>query len=49
MSNQFVDVPGAIETIARGEIVIVCDDEDHDNEGDLTMAAELVTPEQTDP
>ncbi len=45
MSNQFVDVPGAIETIARGEIVIVCDDEDHANEGDLTMAAELVTPE----
>jgi 3,4-dihydroxy 2-butanone 4-phosphate synthase / GTP cyclohydrolase II len=45
MSDQFVDVPDAIETIARGEIVIVCDDEDHDNEGDLTMAAELVTPE----
>jgi 3,4-dihydroxy 2-butanone 4-phosphate synthase / GTP cyclohydrolase II len=35
----------AIETIARGGIVIVTDDEDRENEGDLVMAAAAVTPE----
>lgn len=35
----------AIEAISRGEIVIVVDDEDRENEGDLIMAAEAVTPE----
>ena len=34
-----------IEEIKAGKMVIVCDDEDRENEGDLTMAAELVTPE----
>jgi 3,4-dihydroxy 2-butanone 4-phosphate synthase / GTP cyclohydrolase II len=34
-----------IEDIKAGKMVIVCDDEDRENEGDLTMAAELVTPE----
>jgi 3,4-dihydroxy 2-butanone 4-phosphate synthase / GTP cyclohydrolase II len=34
-----------IEDIRAGKMVIVCDDEDRENEGDLTMAAELVTPE----
>lgn len=38
-------VERAIEAIARGEIVILVDDEDRENEGDLCMAAELVTPE----
>ncbi len=32
-----------IEDIRNGKMVIVCDDEDRENEGDLTMAAELVT------
>ncbi|HVL80777.1 MAG TPA: bifunctional 3,4-dihydroxy-2-butanone-4-phosphate synthase/GTP cyclohydrolase II [Actinomycetota bacterium] len=41
----FIEVPEAIERIRRGEILIVVDDEDRENEGDLTMAAELVTPE----
>ena len=36
----------AIDTIARGEIVIVSDDEDRENEGDLIMAAEAATPEK---
>jgi 3,4-dihydroxy 2-butanone 4-phosphate synthase/GTP cyclohydrolase II len=34
-----------IEDIKAGKMVIVCDDEDRENEGDLTMAAELVTSE----
>jgi 3,4-dihydroxy 2-butanone 4-phosphate synthase/GTP cyclohydrolase II len=35
----------AIEEIKAGRMVILVDDEDRENEGDLTMAAELVTPE----
>ena len=38
-------VEEAIKDIRRGKIVILCDDEDRENEGDLTMAAEKVTPE----
>ena len=41
----FVDVPGAIEEIKAGRMIIVVDDEDRENEGDLTVAAEFVTPE----
>ncbi len=36
----------AIEAIARGEIVIVTDDDDRENEGDLVCAASLCTPEK---
>jgi len=39
-------VPGAIAAIARGEIVIVTDDDDRENEGDLVCAASLCTPEK---
>jgi len=35
----------AIDEIKKGRMVILSDDEDRENEGDLTMAAELVTPE----
>jgi 3,4-dihydroxy 2-butanone 4-phosphate synthase/GTP cyclohydrolase II len=38
-------VTQAIEDIRVGKLVIVVDDEDRENEGDLTMAADLVTPE----
>lgn len=38
-------VEEAIEDIKLGRMVILVDDEDRENEGDLTMAAELVTPE----
>jgi 3,4-dihydroxy 2-butanone 4-phosphate synthase/GTP cyclohydrolase II len=38
-------VDDAIERIRRGEMLIVVDDEDRENEGDLTMAAARVTPE----
>ena len=39
----FSPVEEIIEDIRNGKMVIVCDDEDRENEGDLTMAAELVT------
>jgi 3,4-dihydroxy 2-butanone 4-phosphate synthase / GTP cyclohydrolase II len=47
MSPQppFTDVPSAIEEIRSGRMIIVVDDEDRENEGDLTLAAERVTPE----
>src|SRR5512144_997053 len=35
----------AIEDIRQGKMVILVDDEDRENEGDLVMAADLVTPE----
>ena len=41
----FIDVPGAVAEIRAGRMVIVVDDEDRENEGDLTLAAEYVTPE----
>jgi 3,4-dihydroxy 2-butanone 4-phosphate synthase/GTP cyclohydrolase II len=41
----FVDVPGALEEFKAGRMIIVVDDEDRENEGDLTLAAEFVTPE----
>jgi 3,4-dihydroxy 2-butanone 4-phosphate synthase/GTP cyclohydrolase II len=47
MSPQppFTAVPSAIEEIRSGRMVVVVDDEDRENEGDLTLAAEKVTPE----
>src|SRR6202162_4987623 len=41
----FVAIPEAIEEIRSGRILVVVDDEDRENEGDLTIAAEKVTPE----
>jgi 3,4-dihydroxy 2-butanone 4-phosphate synthase/GTP cyclohydrolase II len=38
-------IPEAIEAIRRGEMIIVVDDEDRENEGDFIAAAEMVTPE----
>jgi 3,4-dihydroxy 2-butanone 4-phosphate synthase/GTP cyclohydrolase II len=43
--NVFLSVEEAVARIARGEQVIVVDDEDRENEGDLIFAAEKVTPE----
>ncbi len=40
-----ISIEQAIEDIRNGKIVILVDDEDRENEGDLTMAAEKVTPE----
>ena len=39
----FSPIEEIVEDIKQGKMVIVCDDEDRENEGDLTMAAELVT------
>jgi 3,4-dihydroxy 2-butanone 4-phosphate synthase/GTP cyclohydrolase II len=41
----FAKIEDAVEAIGRGEIVIVVDDEDRENEGDLIMAAEFATPD----
>ena len=41
----FAPVEDALEAIRQGQIVIVVDDEDRENEGDLTVAAEKTTPE----
>ena len=41
----FTDVPGALEEFRAGKMIVVVDDEDRENEGDLTLAAEFVTPE----
>src|SRR6476660_7315770 len=43
--SPFTNVPAAIEEIRAGRMVVVVDDEDRENEGDLTLAAEKVTPE----
>jgi 3,4-dihydroxy 2-butanone 4-phosphate synthase/GTP cyclohydrolase II len=42
---HFTDVPTAIDEIRAGRMIVVVDDEDRENEGDLTLAAEKVTPE----
>jgi 3,4-dihydroxy 2-butanone 4-phosphate synthase/GTP cyclohydrolase II len=44
-ASVFATIPEAIEEIAAGRIVIVVDDADRENEGDLIVAAEKVTPE----
>lgn len=43
--STFASIPEALEEIRRGRMVIVVDDEDRENEGDLVMAAEVATPE----
>jgi 3,4-dihydroxy 2-butanone 4-phosphate synthase/GTP cyclohydrolase II len=43
--GTFAPIEEAIEEIRTGRMVVVCDDEDRENEGDLTMAAQFVTPE----
>ena len=43
-SSPFAPIEEAVEAFRRGEIVIVVDDEDRENEGDLTIAADKVTP-----
>lgn len=45
MEDKFNTVEEAIEDIKDGKMVVVVDDEDRENEGDLVMAAEHVTPE----
>ena len=42
---EFASIETAICELKAGRMIVVVDDEDRENEGDLTMAAELVTPE----
>src|SRR5438067_7679923 len=42
---EFATVEEALEEIRQGKMVVVVDDESRENEGDLTMAAQFVTPE----
>jgi 3,4-dihydroxy 2-butanone 4-phosphate synthase/GTP cyclohydrolase II len=42
----FDNLPAAVRAIERGEFVLVVDDEDRENEGDLIIAADAVTPEK---
>src|SRR5947208_17200303 len=44
-STPFARIEDAIAAFRSGRMVIVLDDEDRENEGDLTIAAEKVTPE----
>jgi 3,4-dihydroxy 2-butanone 4-phosphate synthase/GTP cyclohydrolase II len=44
-TDPFARIEDAIESVRAGKMVIVVDDEDRENEGDLTIAAEKVTPE----
>jgi 3,4-dihydroxy 2-butanone 4-phosphate synthase / GTP cyclohydrolase II len=43
-ASPFTDIASAIEEIREGRMVVVVDDEDRENEGDLTIAAEKITP-----
>ena len=45
ISNAFCTVEEAVEEIRQGRMIVLIDDEDRENEGDLTMAAEKITPE----
>jgi 3,4-dihydroxy 2-butanone 4-phosphate synthase / GTP cyclohydrolase II len=44
-TTPFATIEEAIEDIREGKMVVVCDDEDRENEGDLTIAAQFATPE----
>jgi 3,4-dihydroxy 2-butanone 4-phosphate synthase / GTP cyclohydrolase II len=43
--TPFATIEEALEDLRQGKMVVVCDDENRENEGDLTMAAQFVTPE----
>src|ERR1700689_1847572 len=43
--QKFASVEEAVEDIRQGRMIVLVDDEDRENEGDLTLAAEKITPE----
>ncbi len=45
-AEALTDIPTAIDAFARGEVLVVVDDEDRENEGDLIMAAQFATAEK---
>src|SRR6202167_2571984 len=44
-TTPFATIEDAIEDMRQGKMVVVCDDESRENEGDLTIAAQFATPE----
>ena len=44
-TSPFASIQDAVAAIRAGKMIVVVDDEDRENEGDLTLAAEFVTPE----
>ena len=44
-SKKLISVPESIELLKQGKMIIIVDDEDRENEGDLAIASEMVTPE----
>ncbi len=45
MQKEFSTIEEAIEEVQQGKMIVIVDDEDRENEGDLMVAAEMVTPE----
>lgn len=45
MTKSFSTIPAAVDAIRRGQVIIVLDDENRENEGDFICAAELATPD----
>jgi 3,4-dihydroxy 2-butanone 4-phosphate synthase/GTP cyclohydrolase II len=45
LSKPFSSIPEALEDVRQGKLIVIVDDEDRENEGDLMIAAEKVTPE----
>jgi 3,4-dihydroxy 2-butanone 4-phosphate synthase/GTP cyclohydrolase II len=43
--SPFSSIEEALEDVRAGRMVVVCDAEDRENEGDLTLAAQFATPE----
>jgi 3,4-dihydroxy 2-butanone 4-phosphate synthase/GTP cyclohydrolase II len=43
--SQFSEIPEILDDLKKGRMIVLVDDEDRENEGDLVCAAELVTPE----
>ncbi|MSX74138.1 MAG: hypothetical protein F2744_00590, partial [Actinobacteria bacterium] len=43
-NSVFASIQDAVAAMARGEIIVVVDDEDRENEGDLIMSAEAASP-----
>jgi 3,4-dihydroxy 2-butanone 4-phosphate synthase / GTP cyclohydrolase II len=44
-SHVFVSIEAAIEELKAGRMIVVADDDDRENEGDLTISAEMITPQ----
>jgi len=45
MNNKFISIEEALSELRQGRMIILVDDEDRENEGDLVIAAEKITPE----